>query len=254
MSDVSSGATITYRSSVATKTAYAVKTTTLKRKSTVGAIAIVGWNIDLPTPTSTAVTSSQPATSNPIPTETPTDTSNGTSPNPSSSLSTGAKTGIGVGVGVGAIGVIALLVALWMFRRRRKDYEPAATSPMPVTQYPPSNSPSNMYSSSGGGPTQPPDSSQGLNQPWYHPSGVIVPPSNSDHMPSATSQTSNMVPGLTMQSDTTMSSASNVQRGVSPHQAPPNNVAEAPTGHTWLAELQGSTVASRKNSAPQELS
>ena len=57
-----------------------------------------------------------------------------------------------------------------------------------------------------------------------------------------------------MQSDSVMSSASNAQRGVSPHQAPPNYVAEAPTGHTWLAELQGSTVSSHRNSAPQELS
>ncbi|KAI0518052.1 hypothetical protein F5B22DRAFT_601534 [Xylaria bambusicola] len=132
LSDVSSGMTLTYAStSTSISDVWYTETTTLARSSVVGAIAIVGWNINLATPTepgttsklttepsklistreSIAVSSSSlaPSISSPSP-----------SSNNSSRISQGAAAGIGVGVGVGVIGIASLLVTLYVMKKRKK--------------------------------------------------------------------------------------------------------------------------------------
>ncbi|KAE8353758.1 hypothetical protein BDV28DRAFT_132534 [Aspergillus coremiiformis] len=117
LSDVSSGMILTYASTpYGVSTAWKTVTTTLSRSSTVGAIAVVGWNIRFaattPITTSSISTSTTtPDTSSAIDTSAPTSTSGG-------DLSLSAKVGIGVGVAVGALGVISLLVAFYFFTQR----------------------------------------------------------------------------------------------------------------------------------------
>ncbi|KGO40815.1 hypothetical protein PEXP_086270 [Penicillium expansum] len=139
LSDVSSGMTLTYGSTASDdSTSWSMATTTMTSSSTVGAIAIVGWNIKYPTTaTSTSITSTPSLTTQSLATQsssTITTTTPAASPslsvsssNSESSLTTGAKAGIGIGIGVGAIGVIVLLIALYLFRKRkeRAAMEPA---------------------------------------------------------------------------------------------------------------------------------
>ncbi|KAI1384894.1 uncharacterized protein F4822DRAFT_446049 [Hypoxylon trugodes] len=142
MSDVSEGMLLTYAStSTANSDVWHTETTSLTESSTVGAIAIVGWNIQsstptpTPTPTSTAISTAMlsPAVILSSPTFTsnfiPTSPSQGSTSSPSPSLSSknssqispGVATGIGVGVGLGVIGMAALLVTLYLMRRRKKN-------------------------------------------------------------------------------------------------------------------------------------
>ncbi|KAJ5588161.1 hypothetical protein N7537_010839 [Penicillium hordei] len=116
LSKVSSGMTLTYGSTANDdSSSWSMATTTMTSSSTVGAIGIVGWNIKYPS-TATATSTTSATTTTPS-TSVTSQNSNSSSP---SSLDTGAKIGIGVGIGVGAIGVIALLTALYLFRRRKQ--------------------------------------------------------------------------------------------------------------------------------------
>ncbi|KAJ5151655.1 hypothetical protein N7492_009950 [Penicillium capsulatum] len=242
VSDITSGMTLTYRSQVRNGDSYATKTTTMRHRSTVGAIGLVGWNIDYPIAPSTTMTNSMTtSTSGTGPANTDSKDSNhdaNVGDSTGDGLSSGAKAGIGIGVGVGSVGVIALLVALWMFRRRKSKPSPST----PVTQNP---QPTNMYPPS----THPPD--QPLSQqPWYQPPGSTVP-SNSDHLPSSTSQASGALAtgalqssgASNMHSETIISSitpASNHQRDGSVRNAPQLHPVEAPSSSDWIPELQGS--------------
>lgn len=116
-------------------TSWKIVTTTLTRSWTVGAIAVVGWNIryDAVTPTATATATTASITTGPELPSTfsssgiPSTTSNNTStsapapPMVTRTLPTGIKVGIGVGAGLGVLGVSALLAALYIFRRRKRQ-------------------------------------------------------------------------------------------------------------------------------------
>ncbi|KAB8234047.1 uncharacterized protein BDW43DRAFT_66959 [Aspergillus alliaceus] len=125
LSRVSSGMILTYASTPSgDSTAWKIVTTTLSKSSTVGAIAVVGWNIKFPgtttstTASTTSINKSTSASATPsISSEIATSTTSSTS---GSDLTTGTKVGIGVGVGVGALGVIALLVALYFYTHRKE--------------------------------------------------------------------------------------------------------------------------------------
>ncbi|KGO75606.1 hypothetical protein PITC_050360 [Penicillium italicum] len=132
LSNVFSGMTLTYGSTAYDdSTSWSMATTTLTSISTVGAIGLVGWNIKYPsTATATSMTSTTTTTPS---TSTATSMTSATTTTPSTSatsqnsnsgsssgLDTGAKIGIGIGIGVGAIGVIALLTTLYLFRRRKQ--------------------------------------------------------------------------------------------------------------------------------------
>ncbi|KAF2764175.1 hypothetical protein EJ03DRAFT_392198 [Teratosphaeria nubilosa] len=143
LSTVDSGTVLTYGSTSALDSDdWSIATTTLRSASTVGAIAVVGWNIAQTTSVSSTSTASW-TTSTPSLTSSPTPTS-ATSSAPLSiqstsasssndGLPTGTAAGIGVGVAVGAIGAIALIAALLMVRKRRKaqsrDATPAEVGP-----------------------------------------------------------------------------------------------------------------------------
>ncbi|PYI23511.1 hypothetical protein BO99DRAFT_439794 [Aspergillus violaceofuscus CBS 115571] len=117
-SDVSSGMVLTYASTPSGEdTPWRIATTTLTRSWTVGAIAVVGWNIcyDAVTLTSPATTTVASITTAP---ELP---SSITSSTDTRTLPTGIKVGIGVGAGLGVLGILALLAALCIFRRRKRQ-------------------------------------------------------------------------------------------------------------------------------------
>ncbi|PYI31767.1 hypothetical protein BP00DRAFT_446186 [Aspergillus indologenus CBS 114.80] len=135
-SDVSSGMVLTYASTPSGEaTSWRTATTTLTRSWTVGVIAVVGWNIryDAVTPTATATTTIASITTAPeLPSSitssgTPSTASNSTStsttgsPTDTRTLPTGIKVGIGVGAGLGVLGVLALLAALCIVRRRKRQ-------------------------------------------------------------------------------------------------------------------------------------
>ncbi|KAK6949230.1 hypothetical protein Daesc_009304 [Daldinia eschscholtzii] len=148
LSDVSSGMRLTYAStSTGNSDIWSTETTSLTEGSTVGAIAIVGWNIKLARPTMDA--SSKPATSSSdststsesISTPSPSANSPSASPPPSSSssssnssshISPGVAAGIGVGVGLGVVGATALIVTLCLMRRRKRK---TLTEPPQVYQH-----------------------------------------------------------------------------------------------------------------------
>jgi hypothetical protein len=93
-------------------TTHIIVTTTLSESSTVAAIPIVGYNVAHATTTATASSdlSSQLSYSNP----------SATSNRPiDNGLSTGAKTGIGLGVSLGVLGIGALILMVFLRRRRR---------------------------------------------------------------------------------------------------------------------------------------
>ncbi|KAJ6123499.1 hypothetical protein N7471_010816 [Penicillium samsonianum] len=66
-------------------------------------------------------------TTTPTPTSTPQETHSS-----SSGLSTGAKAGIGVGVAVGALLIFAVIVLIWMLRRKGKKDDPSSDSIEPT--------------------------------------------------------------------------------------------------------------------------
>ncbi|XTI91167.1 hypothetical protein V2W45_1414103 [Cenococcum geophilum] len=145
------GAVLTFGSTPSDEsTSWTIVTTTLKQLSTVGAIAVKGWNIALPTVTSSSAsttpsTSSSPTSLTALPTSSPSispSISPSSSSTPSSSLSAGVKAGIGVGVALGVLGLIALISALFLLRRRKqktdRDPQDAQNGGQPnVAQIPP---------------------------------------------------------------------------------------------------------------------
>ncbi|EPS34284.1 hypothetical protein PDE_09248 [Penicillium oxalicum 114-2] len=165
LSDVSSGMTLTYGSTSNGLAEFMIATTTLSDSSTVSAIGVVSWNIknaETVSSTSTASTTLFPSTQQPssvqqsslIQSSSTMQLTSAICTNPAipasvvspvasldssmsstgsdGSLTTGTKLGIGVGIGVGVIGVIALLVALYLFRQRKQGIEP-----FPVHSIPP---------------------------------------------------------------------------------------------------------------------
>jgi hypothetical protein len=138
LSDVLPGMTLTYASTSGTASlSWVTATTTLTAKSTVGAIGVLGWNVDevvesFPSSPRPAITSLIPAassTSSPI-----------TDPSViySGRLSAGAKTAIGFGIALGVIGFLTLLVSMLFVGRRNKKKTNEAT-----VSGPGSSSPSN---------------------------------------------------------------------------------------------------------------
>lgn len=106
-----------------------MSTTVSVASSTVGAIAIVGWNIK-----ETAVSTSPPSSNimptitgglasstNPALVQSPADGSTPT-------LATGTAVGIGVGVALGVLGFISLLVSFCLIRRRKHKRERNASA------------------------------------------------------------------------------------------------------------------------------
>ncbi|KAF2233587.1 hypothetical protein EV356DRAFT_533590 [Viridothelium virens] len=124
LSDVSSGDVLTYASTLeGSSTDWTIVTTTLSQSSTVGAIAVVGWNIGQLAQTPSLTSSALVTTPADFPTVSSTPSvvpsiiaSSNTS---SSGLSAGAKAGIGVGAALGVLGFLALLGALFVVRRRK---------------------------------------------------------------------------------------------------------------------------------------
>ncbi|KAI1490880.1 hypothetical protein F5X96DRAFT_512519 [Biscogniauxia mediterranea] len=135
LSNVPSGMTLTFAStSEDNSESWSTATTALASDSSVGAIAIVGWNmhrtshttsptttmttppISLSTTFSSIANSPNPTTSSSVsmPLQ-PTDT-----PGQSSGISSGTAAGIGIGAGLSAVGVIALIVAICVTRRRKR--------------------------------------------------------------------------------------------------------------------------------------
>ncbi|KAI1498314.1 hypothetical protein F5X99DRAFT_393968 [Biscogniauxia marginata] len=127
LSDVSSGMTLTFAStSPDNSESWSTATTTLTQDLYVGAIAVVGWNT-LRDSSTTSLSSTYSHTSSPATTSEPIiQTSLVMSPRPDSTsseasgISTGAAAGIGIGAGLSVIGIISLLTAMWLMRRRKQ--------------------------------------------------------------------------------------------------------------------------------------
>ncbi|KAJ3574875.1 hypothetical protein NPX13_g4220 [Xylaria arbuscula] len=135
LSTVSQGMVLTYASTAEmAQDEWHTETTTLTRSSTVGAIAIVGWNIELPTSTSSTTDTTSTLESIPVSSSSPHPSSSSpslsSSPSHSSSQSSssskshqinqGAIIGIGVGVGLGVGGIALVLAIVCLMRRRKK--------------------------------------------------------------------------------------------------------------------------------------
>ena len=131
LSSVSAGEVLTYASASSSPAPspddWSTVTTTLDTDSTVGAVAVVGWNIKgatspTPSPTTspsnTASATGDTSTNPSLPSPTQTTPDNG--------LSSGAKAGIGVGVALGVLGILALLATFFLLRRRRRGKEGTA--------------------------------------------------------------------------------------------------------------------------------
>ncbi|PWY90679.1 hypothetical protein BO70DRAFT_283656, partial [Aspergillus heteromorphus CBS 117.55] len=137
LSSVYSGMTLTYASTpLNNHTDWTIVTTTLTTDSTVGAIDIVGWEIKYPvtvaaTATSTSTGDSTASTSTSTSSTLPTSIEDQSS-NSDNGISTASKIGIGIGAGVGAVGIIALLLAFYLFHQRKKL---AMQSRQPVAAY-----------------------------------------------------------------------------------------------------------------------
>ncbi|KAF2645608.1 hypothetical protein P280DRAFT_513504 [Massarina eburnea CBS 473.64] len=126
ISSISRGMVLTYASTASTaSTDWSIVTTTMSASSSVGAIAVVGFNVARVSPSST----SSPASSLASPTSSPPSSpspsfpveSSSTKPPAEDSMSTGIKVGIGLGVTLGMIGIIALIFAIIMLRRRSQS-------------------------------------------------------------------------------------------------------------------------------------
>ncbi|KAI9662259.1 MAG: hypothetical protein M1821_008426 [Bathelium mastoideum] len=127
LSSVSAGEVLTYASAsnspAPSPEHWTTVSTTLDSDTTVGAVAVVGWNIK-------GATSSTPSSTTTSPPSTTASATGDTSTNPSlpsptqttsdSGLSSGAKAGIGVGVAFGVLGILALLATVFLLRRRRR--------------------------------------------------------------------------------------------------------------------------------------
>ncbi|KAI9708109.1 MAG: hypothetical protein M1820_004313 [Bogoriella megaspora] len=130
LSNVSSGMVLTFGSTPSDQsTAWTVQTTTLTASSTVGAIAVCGWNIGnvISTTAATSMSSSSPS-NNPstgIITTSPPPTSTSTPPN---TLSAGAKAGISVGSILGTLGIFAFIATLIILRWRTQHKKAGHTN------------------------------------------------------------------------------------------------------------------------------
>jgi hypothetical protein len=105
MSALTSGQVLTYLGQVSG--AFEQTSMTVNTSSTISAVGLAGWNVATPT-ISPSQTSSGPSSGG-----------TGTSQH-SSGLSSGAIAGIGVSAAIGGIGIIALIVAVVLLRRRPK--------------------------------------------------------------------------------------------------------------------------------------
>ncbi|KAI0475656.1 hypothetical protein GGR56DRAFT_695430 [Xylariaceae sp. FL0804] len=175
VSSVPPGAVLTFASTSTNTQQWTIVTTTLRSSSTVGAIAVVGWNIiDEASITRPPTTSSTSATTkgagaagtaaaglssssiNPT-SEVLSQTnsaataagaaaqSSSSSSSSSGSLSSGAAAGLGVGVALGVLGIAALAAAVFLIRRKKKKQredhhpqQPPVTTPGVVTMASPS--------------------------------------------------------------------------------------------------------------------
>lgn len=244
--------TLTFGStSYGDSTSWSIATTTMDTSSTVGAIAIVGWNLAVSTtPTSTPMTTTLSSTST-ASTASQTSTSSPSNSDSSGGLSSGAKAGIGVGVAVGAIGVIALIVAIFLLRRRKEKSVDGPTTP---------NDPQ--------APGQPPYNPGPSGQPPYNPSAVGQPPygtSSSGQHSYTASSVGQPAPTDQISYNNTISTAqhsgSNSNTVVSSTQHSHNvshaGMSEAgwQESQNWPAELDGTKLARHAGArAPVELS
>ncbi|KAF2084082.1 hypothetical protein K490DRAFT_49939 [Saccharata proteae CBS 121410] len=138
LSNVQRGMTLTYAWTSTSTDDWRIGTTTMTSSSTVGAIAVVGWNVKRTAVTATSSSTSS-STSSTVPAQTSSATPTGAaemisdtataassitadSSEPLSSTTTALKAGIGIAVCLGVIGLIALVVAVWLLRRRKKAF------------------------------------------------------------------------------------------------------------------------------------
>ena len=110
MSALTSGQVLTYLGQVSG--AFERTSMTITTSSAISAVGLAGWNVATPT-TSPSQSSSSPSSGG-------TGTSQPDTTQHSSGLSTGAMAGIGVSAAIGGIGIIALVVAVVLLRRRPK--------------------------------------------------------------------------------------------------------------------------------------
>lgn len=110
MSALTSGQVLTYLGEVSG--AFEQTSMTITTSSAISAVGLAGWNVATPT-TSPSQSSSSPSSGG-------TGTSQPDTTQHSSGLSTGAMAGIGVSAAIGGIGIIALVVAVVLLRRRPK--------------------------------------------------------------------------------------------------------------------------------------
>ncbi|KAI9686851.1 MAG: hypothetical protein M1822_002604 [Bathelium mastoideum] len=126
VSDVSAGQILTYASpsfdSATDPSDWASATTTLDFDSVIVAMAVVGWNVKYTTtsPTSRAANPVSAASAGTTTSSSAISPSTNTTSPPPDGLSSGAKAGIGIGVAVGVIGLLALLGAIFLLRRKSK--------------------------------------------------------------------------------------------------------------------------------------
>jgi len=114
LSAVTSGQILTYMGSFSG--GFAETTLSVTSSSDISAVGLSGWNVA--TPTSDAPSKSTSNTSLPSTSQT------------STGLSTGAKAGIGVSAAIGGIGIIALICAAFLLRRRPKVPQYSAAPPV----------------------------------------------------------------------------------------------------------------------------
>ncbi|KAI0016764.1 hypothetical protein F4780DRAFT_661830 [Xylariomycetidae sp. FL0641] len=144
LSEVAKGKVLTFASTSTDTEAWSTRTTTLSYSSFVGAIAVLGWNIDIATSTSTTLSTSAQSTAQPhqtslhsnvpSPSSTQQAISSSSTAHPNS-INTGTAVGIGVGLALGVVGIVALAVAMCLMRRRKK--RKAETDAVPNASYQP---------------------------------------------------------------------------------------------------------------------
>ena len=128
LSELTPGMALTFASTPAHQsTAWTTATTTLGSKSSIRAVAVVGWNVKRDESTIAPSTSSPTQTPESDATQVPLSQSSG-----GRELSTGAYVGIGLGALVGVIGIITVLLALRIMHSR-KPLSAAEQQP-PVTE------------------------------------------------------------------------------------------------------------------------
>jgi hypothetical protein len=110
---VTSGAVVTYYTKLTTDDVLTWLSTssTVEEAQTVYALPFNGYNIDVDTPTGNVSSSNNSGSSR------------------AGGLSSGAKAGIGVGVALGTIGLLAMIGALVILSRARKQQRKGTSSP-----------------------------------------------------------------------------------------------------------------------------